>query len=71
MYLLWATIGQYSLLSPHSPINRKVTKLQKRKDKVTVHLQSFCGPNIFSLLYWLRRVVPNIDGLGWGGNVSL
>ena len=75
MYLLWATIGQYSLLSPHSPINRKVTKLQKRKDKVPVHLQSFVvlslGINIFSLLYWLRRVVPNIDGLGWGGNVSL
>ena len=51
MYLLWATIGQYSLLSPHSPINRKVTKLQKRKDKVPVHLQSFVvvclGINIF------------------------
>ena len=42
MYLLWATIGQYSLLSPHSPINRKVTQLQKRKDKV--QSSKFCGP---------------------------
>ena len=44
MYLLWATIGQYSLLSPHSPINRKVTQLQKRKDKVHVQSSKFCGP---------------------------
>ena len=64
MYLLWATIGQYSLLSPHSPINRKVTKLQKRKDKVPVLLQSFVslGINIFSIMvekgcskhWWIR-----------------
>ena len=63
MYLLWATIGQYSLLSPHSPINRKVTKLQKRKDKVPRYifrvLWSYVWASIFfSLLYWLRRVVP-------------
>ena len=44
MYLLWATIGQYSLLSPHSPINRKVTQLQKRKDKVHEQSSKFCGP---------------------------